>query len=105
MSAIEVTGVTVRYGDVVALDDVSLSVKAGRVTGLIGMNGSGKSTLFKTIISLVRPTSGDVRIAGADPAPARRRGLIGYVPQSEVVDWSFPVSVLDVLWHTRYAQH
>lgn len=96
-------GVTVRYGDVVALDDVSLNVDAGRVTGLIGMNGSGKSTLFKTIISLVRPTSGQVRIAGADPAPARRRGLIGYVPQSEDVDWSFPVSVRDVVMMGRYA--
>ncbi|MGM7678835.1 metal ABC transporter ATP-binding protein [Microbacterium sp. A94] len=102
MSAIEVTGVTVRYGDLLALDDVSLSVEAGRVTGLIGMNGSGKSTLFKTIISLVRPDTGQVRLHGADPASARRRGLIGYVPQSEDVDWSFPVSVRDVVMMGRY---
>ena len=47
MSAIDISGLTVRYGDVLALDDISLAVEPGRVTGLIGMNGSGKSTLFK----------------------------------------------------------
>lgn len=102
MTAIEVSGVTVRYDDVLALDDVSLHVEAGRVTGLIGMNGSGKSTLFKTIIGLVRPARGEVRLEGADPASARRRGLIGYVPQSEDVDWTFPVSVRDVVMMGRY---
>lgn len=102
MSAIEVTGVTVRYGDVLALDDVSLSVEAGRVTGLIGMNGSGKSSLFKTIIGLVHPAEGGVRLDGEEPASARRKGLIGYVPQSEDVDWTFPVSVRDVVMMGRY---
>ncbi|WP_307364528.1 metal ABC transporter ATP-binding protein [Microbacterium murale] len=102
--AIEVRGATVRYGEVLALDDVSLTVEAGRVTGLIGMNGSGKSTLFKTIIGLVRPTAGQVRLQGADPTSARRRGLIGYVPQSEDVDWTFPVSVRDVVMMGRYGR-
>lgn len=104
MSAIEVTRATVRYGDVLALDDVSLTVEAGRVTGLIGMNGSGKSTLFKTILGLVRPASGAVTIDGAGPASARKRGLVGYVPQSEDVDWTFPVSVRDVVMMGRYGR-
>ena len=102
MSAIEVSGLTVRYGDLLALEEVSLRVETGRVTGLIGMNGSGKSTLFKAIIGLVRPTAGQVRLNGTDPASARRNGLIGYVPQSEDVDWSFPVSVRDVVMMGRY---
>lgn len=102
MSAITVEKATVRYGDVLALDDVSLTIEAGRVTGLIGMNGSGKSTLFKTIIGLVKPATGRVRLDGVDPASARRRGLIGYVPQSEDVDWTFPVSVRDVVMMGRY---
>lgn len=104
MSAIEVSGVTVRYGDVLALDDVSVTVEPGRVTGLIGMNGSGKSTLFKTILGLVRPASGSVTVDGGDPASARRRGRIGYVPQSEDVDWAFPVSVRDFVMMGRYGR-
>ncbi|PFG44276.1 manganese transport system ATP-binding protein [Isoptericola jiangsuensis] len=99
---IEVTDVAVRYGDVVALDGVTLTVPAGRVTGLVGMNGSGKSTLFKAITGVVRPRHGTVRIAGVDPAAARRQGVVGYVPQSEDVDWSFPVSVRDVVMTGRY---
>ncbi|MEI3867899.1 ABC transporter ATP-binding protein [Microbacterium sp. CCNWLW134] len=101
---IEVSDVTVRYGDVVALRDVSLEVGAGRVTGLIGMNGSGKSTLFAAIVGRLRPDSGTVRIDGADPALARRRGIVGYVPQSEAVDWTFPVSVRDVVMMGRYGR-
>ncbi|SHK35415.1 manganese transport system ATP-binding protein [Pseudonocardia thermophila] len=103
MNAIEVDDLTVRYGDVVALDGASLHVGAGRVCGLIGMNGSGKSTLFKSIIGLVRPASGSIRVAGVDPATARRRAVIGYVPQSEEVDWQFPISVRDVVMTGRYA--
>lgn len=100
--AIDVRHATVRYGDVLALDDVSLTVEAGRVTGLIGMNGSGKSTLFKTIMGLVRPDRGSVLLDGADPALARKQGSVGYVTQSEEVDWAFPVSVRDVVMMGRY---
>lgn len=100
--AIEVDAVTVHYGDVLALSDVSLSVGAGRVCGLIGMNGSGKSTLFKTIMGMVRPDHGRVLIDGIEPAAARTRGLVGYVPQSEDVDWAFPLSVRDVVMMGRY---
>ncbi|MFE7198083.1 metal ABC transporter ATP-binding protein [Microbacterium oxydans] len=102
MSAVEVRGVGVRYGDVTALDDVSVTVDAGRVTGLIGMNGSGKSTLFKTIIGLIRPHSGTVTLDGEPPVTARRHGLVGYVPQSEEIDGNFPVSVRDVVMMGRY---
>lgn len=101
-AALEVSGVTVRYGDVVALEDVSLAVETGTVCGVIGMNGSGKSTLFKTIMGMVRPDLGEVAIAGHSPTAARKRGFIGYVPQSEEVDWAFPVSVRDVVMMGRY---
>ena len=104
MSAIDVRGVTVRYGEVTALDDVSLTVEAGRVTGLVGMNGSGKSTLFKSIIGMLRPEAGRVLLHGGSPAIARRRGTVGYVPQSEDVDWAFPVSVRDVVMMGRYGR-
>jgi manganese transport system ATP-binding protein len=102
--AIEVSDVVVRYGEVVALDGVSLSVAPGRVTGLVGMNGSGKSTLFKAIMGTVRPDAGTVLIDGAAPVAARKQGLVGYVPQSEDVDWAFPVSVRDVVMMGRYGR-
>ncbi len=102
--AIVVDDVTVRYGEVTALHDVSLTVAAGRVTGLVGMNGSGKSTLFRTITGMMRPASGTVLLEGESPAAARRSGAMGYVPQSEDVDWAFPVSVRDVVTMGRYGR-
>ncbi|GIF62515.1 ABC transporter [Asanoa ishikariensis] len=90
---IRVEHVVARYGEVLALDDVSLSIRPGLVTGLVGMNGSGKSTLFKTLMGLVKPERGRV---------LRGPGSIGYVPQSEHVDWAFPVSVRDVVMMGRY---
>ncbi|MGV8913262.1 MAG: metal ABC transporter ATP-binding protein [Rhodoglobus sp.] len=100
--AISVRNVTVHYGDVLALDDVSIDVAAGQVCGLIGMNGSGKSTLFKTITGMVRPDRGTVTLGGRAPAIARKAGAVGYVPQSEEVDWAFPLSVRDVVMMGRY---
>lgn len=100
--AIQVTDVTVHYGDVLALDHASLSVDPGRVCGLIGMNGSGKSTMFGAIMGRLRPDTGTVLINGEHPAKARKLGTIGYVPQSEAVDWAFPLSVRDVVMMGRY---
>ncbi len=100
--AVLVEDVTVRYGDVLALEKAGLTLEEGRVCGLVGMNGSGKSTLLKTIVGAVRPDSGRVLIHGRPPARARRTGSVAYVPQSEDVDWAFPVSVHDVVMMGRY---
>ncbi|WP_309135366.1 metal ABC transporter ATP-binding protein [Cellulomonas sp.] len=100
--ALEVEHVTVRYGDVLALDDVSLRLAPGRVCGLVGVNGAGKSTLLQAVTGTVRPGAGRVRVLGDDPARARRRGAIAYVPQQEAVDVTFPVSVRDVVAMGRY---
>lgn len=102
--AVRVDSVTVHYGSVLALDSASLTVEDGRVCGLVGMNGSGKSTLFKAIMGLIRPDIGTVRIHGSTPATARRSGVVGYMPQSEDVDWSFPLSVRDVVMTGRYGR-
>jgi len=102
MAAIEVSELTVRFGATLALDGVSLSVDPGRVVGLIGMNGSGKSTLFRSMMGAIPIDSGTVLIDGVSPAQARRRGIVGYVPQSEAVDWSFPISVREVVMMGRY---
>lgn len=102
--AILVDGVTVAYGEVVALSGASLRLERGRVCGLVGMNGSGKSTLFKTIMGMVRPDRGEVLIDGHRPTRVRKTGAVGYVPQSEDVDWGFPLSVRDVVMTGRYGK-
>ncbi len=102
--AIVVDDVTVHYGEVLALDGASLTLERGRVCGLVGMNGSGKSTLFKTIMGMVRLDRGSVRIDGQSPARVRKTGAVGYVPQSEDVDWGFPLSVRDVVMTGRYGK-
>ncbi|WP_353649660.1 metal ABC transporter ATP-binding protein [Nakamurella sp. A5-74] len=100
--AVEVTDLTVTYGETVALQSASLSLERGTVCGLVGMNGSGKSTLIKSIIGMVTPRSGSVRILGRAPLAARKEGAVAYVPQSEDVDWTFPLSVRDVVMMGRY---
>lgn len=100
--AIAVNEVTVHYGPVLALDRASFTVEPGRICGLIGMNGSGKSTLFKAIMGMTDPDFGTVSINGESTASARRAGILGYVPQSEDVDWNFPLSVREVVMMGRY---
>lgn len=100
--AVRAEDVRVRYGDVLALEDASVTIGTGRVCGLIGMNGSGKSTLFKSLLGIVRPVSGRIELFGRTPKRARRDGLVAYVPQSEAVDWAFPTRVYDVAMMGRY---
>lgn len=100
--ALEVSGLRVRYRELLALDDVDLVVPRGRAVGLVGVNGSGKSTLFKAAVGLVRSSTGTVRVLGGTVEEARARGLLGYVPQSGDVDPDFPVSVADVVLMGRY---
>ena len=102
--ALDVRGLTVRYGDVLALQDATIRLDRGRVTGLIGLNGSGKSTLMKAVMGMVRPQSGAVDVLGRTPGRARREGLVAYVPQAEDVDWTFPVTVRDVVTMGRYGR-
>ena len=101
---ISVSDLAVRYGAVQALSDVSLELLPGRIVGVIGMNGSGKSTLFASIMGTVKLTSGTIRLFGEDPARARRANRVSYVPQSEKVDWDFPIPVSDVVMTGRYGR-
>ncbi|WP_033326907.1 ABC transporter ATP-binding protein [Promicromonospora sukumoe] len=81
MSAVEVSGVTRRFGAVVALDDVSLEVGHGELVGLLGPNGAGKSTLLSLVSGQRRPDAGVVRLNGHDPRDARSRTVLGLTPQ------------------------
>ena len=83
-----------------AIEGINLRVPIGELVGLIGPNGAGKSTLFKAMLGLIRPLSGEVRAFGRPVTEARTE--IAYMPQVEEVDWSFPVSVFDVVLMGRY---
>ena len=98
-----VQNVSVAYNNGhVALYDASFHLQKGTITALVGVNGSGKSTLFKTIMGFIKPMSGSVTICGEPVRQAQKHHLLAYVPQSEEVDWSFPVSVWDVVMMGRY---
>ena len=83
-SAIEAQHLTKFYGPVMGLNDFSFSVGYGEVRGLLGQNGAGKSTLLKSLVGLIHPTSGTVKVLGLDvqKSPMQVRRAIGYVPES-----------------------
>ncbi len=100
LSADDVT-VTYRNGHT-ALWDASFEIPRGTVTALVGVNGAGKSTLFKAIMGFIPTAKGTIRVLGRSVNQALRENLVAYVPQSEEVDWAFPVLVDDVVMMGRY---
>ncbi len=102
-ASLAVHNVTVTYPNGnAALRDVSFTLGPGSICALVGINGSGKSTLFKAIMGFLTPQNGDVHLAGLPAREALRRNVVAYVPQSEDVDWNFPVLVEDVVMMGRY---
>lgn len=93
--------VTYRNGQT-ALHDASFEIPQGTITALVGVNGAGKSTLFKAIMGFVPAARGEIRLLGKTIKDALRENLVAYVPQSEEVDWAFPVLVEDVVMMGRY---
>ena len=100
--SIDIENVTVAYHGKVALHSASIKLEEGVICGLVGMNGAGKSTLFKAIMGFVKPVTGNVSIQGLPIRQVQKRNFIAYVPQSEEVDWQFPVNVYDVVMMGRY---
>ena len=95
--------VTVIYRNgMTALRHASFQIPRGTVTALVGVNGAGKSTLFKAIMGFVPAATGEIRLLGLTVREALKRNLVAYVPQSEDVDWTFPVLVEDVVMMGRY---
>jgi ABC-type Mn2+/Zn2+ transport system ATPase subunit len=100
--SIDIENITVAYHGKVALYQASLRLKSGTICGLVGMNGAGKSTLFKAVMGFVKPVNGRVLINGLPMRLVQKNNLVAYVPQTEEVDWNFPVSVHDVVMMGRY---
>jgi zinc/manganese transport system ATP-binding protein len=92
---LSVNGLGVRLGGRQVLDDVTVQVRAGEFTGLIGSNGAGKTTLFRVILGLTSATAGEVLIAGRPRS--RRNPLIGYVPQKFSLDPDAPLRARDLV--------
>ncbi|NJC32692.1 manganese/iron transport system ATP-binding protein [Sphingomonas jejuensis] len=104
-SGLDVRNATVTYRNGhTALMDATFTVPTGSITALVGVNGSGKSTLFKAIMGFVPVRGGSVSVLGRPVARALKDGLVAYVPQSEDVDWTFPVLVRDVVMMGRYGR-
>lgn len=93
--------VTYRNGHT-ALRNASFEIPTGTITALAGVNGAGKSTLFKAIMGFVPAAKGEITVLGMPVKDALRQNIVAYVPQSEEVDWSFPVLVEDVVMMGRY---
>ena len=91
--AVEVSKLTVAYDSKPVLSDVDLELPRGILTAVMGPNGAGKTTLIKAMLGLIPTVKGKISFPEIDG----KKPCIGYVPQSESVDWDFPVSVLDVV--------
>jgi len=102
-TGLAVNDITVAYRNgQTALKHASFTIPKGTITALVGVNGAGKSTIFKAIMGFVPITEGSVEILGQPGKTALKQNLVAYVPQSEDVDWNFPVLVEDVVMMGRY---
>lgn len=102
-ASIAVRDLSVTYANgFTAVRDASFSLGPGSICALVGVNGSGKSTIFKSIMGFVKPSKGEVFLSGLPVEEAISQNFVAYVPQSEDVDWNFPVLVEDVVMMGRY---
>lgn len=100
--AIETRGLSVSYGRVRALHDVSVALPARQLVAVVGPNGSGKSSLLKAVVGAVRPSRGEISVLGRQRSEARR--LVAYVPQRGDVERDFPITVREVVQLGRHAE-
>lgn len=94
--AVNITDLYVRFGSHEVLQDITFELQRGAFLATVGPNGSGKTTLLKTLLGLVEPHAGEIRVFGerpTDSAPLRT----GYVPQIKTLDRSFPASTIELV--------
>ncbi len=101
MNALEVKNLTIVYGSVRALEDITVTIPRATLTAVIGPNGSGKSSLLKAVVGLVKPLVGSVKVLGLPIEKAR--GRVAYIPQREEIYWDYPLTVWDVVAMGRVA--
>lgn len=101
-SALILRDVAVTYDHTPVLSEVTVDVAVGEFVGVVGPNGAGKSTLLNTILGQVRLMRGEIVVQGRTIVEARRS--VAYMPQRESVDWTFPVTVEDVVMMGRQSR-
>ena len=95
MGILDCRNLTKRYGNALALDNVSLELIPGRIVGLLGPNGSGKTTLIKLCMDLLQPTAGEILIDGRSPGPYTK-SIISYLPDRDILEnWMNVLQLLD----------
>jgi zinc transport system ATP-binding protein len=105
MKAIEINNLTVNLNGREVLKNITLSLDEGRFIGIVGPNGGGKTTLLRTILGLIKPSSGDISVFGRHPEDVLKTGSIfGYLPQTLKVQPDFPIRVIDVVMMGRYGR-
>ena len=96
MARIEINNLTKKFGDLTALDDVTVSLEQGQIVGLLGPNGSGKTTLIKILNGLLQPTSGSVTINGKAPGVETKR-MVAYLPDRNALpDYMTASQLMDI---------
>ncbi len=99
-NAVELNGVTKRYNEIVAVNNINLIIPQGEVFALLGPNGSGKSTTLKMLLGLVQPTVGSINVLGLDVSkdPVGVKRQVGYVPESpDVYEFLTGIEYLDFI--------
>jgi len=100
LHAVELREVTKRYNEIVAVNNISLSIDKGEIFALLGPNGSGKSTTLKMLLGLVQPTAGSINVLGLDVKkdPVAIKKQVGYVPESpDVYEFLTGIEYLDFI--------
>ncbi|HJF50207.1 MAG TPA: ATP-binding cassette domain-containing protein, partial [Brachybacterium paraconglomeratum] len=101
---LRITGLSRRFGRVLANDDISLGVRPGEVVGLLGHNGAGKTTLVSQVVGLLKPDTGEIRVGGVDavrdPAAGRRHAALQ--PQAQTpIDGLTPRAAIEIAGRLR----
>lgn len=100
--ALKIEDLTVAYQFKPVLWDIDLDVPEGVMMAIVGPNGAGKSTLIKSVLEIVKPLAGVVKVFGKPYQNMRSR--VGYVPQKSSVDWDFPTTALDIVLMGTYGK-
>ncbi len=94
--AIKTSGLTVEFGNNIILDNINVEIENGDFVAIVGPNGSGKTTFLKALLSIVKPSSGEIKIFGKE-LDKIKPGEIGYVPQIKTIDRSFPANSIELV--------